>query len=641
MLNKALDLHKKGRIEEAIAEYLKILVENPDNDQINYLIGNAYLLNKEYKKSKIYLDKAIILNPRNYLAFNSLGILEIEKKENSKSIEFFKKSIEINSNYLEGIKNLANTYLKLNQITKSIDSFESILLININDHEANLNLGILYKKTNQLKKALVYFERASIHKPYVSEIYLNLGEIYKKLNRFDLAIKNFNCAIKMGSSKLYLLGEILNLKLHSCDWNDIDKLIDQIFDLTNRNVFSANPFIFLAITDNANLQKKASNIYFEKYYNSNTDYSKKLFIKKNKINIGYFSSDFYDHATLHLILDVMKFHNTDKFEIFLFSYGNNKIDSWSLSLKSHIKNFINIEDLNIQKIKDICNDKQIDIAVDLKGYTLENRHEIFSLRIAPIQLNFLGYPGTLSSKHIDYIIADKYLIPQSNEKYYSEKILHIDDCYQPNMKDRKTSDKIFKKEDFNLPDDKFIYCSFNAQYKYNKEIFTSWMRILDNTSNSILWLYCTNEVAKKNLLQQAQMNNIEINRIVFAENIKNKNHLKRLNLADVFLDTFPYNAHTTASDALRMNLPLITISGESFASRVAGSLLQSIGMEELITRNLIEYENLAIKLYEDPFELKRIKQKISNGKKNSSLFDPKKYTKNLENLFIKTLEELH
>ena len=636
MFNKALDLHKNGKLGEAIAEYLKLLKENSDNDQIYFLLGNAYLLNKEYKKSKIYLEKAIFFNPKNKLAFNSLGVLEITKNSLYKSLEFFEKSVEIDPNYIEGIKNLANTYKKLNKINESIDAYKLILKSNINDHEANFNLGILCKKNNQLKKSLNFFERASTYKPYLFEIYLNIGEIYKQLGKYDLAIKYFDNAIKIDFSKKYILGEILNLKLQNCDWSNIENLIDQINKLIDKNIFSANPFVFLAITDNPYLQKKSTKIYFEKFYNFNSNFFKKS-PQRKKLNIGYFSSDFYDHATLHLMMDVFKFHDQNKFEIFLFSYGNNIDDNWSSLIKKYIKNFINIENWDIEKIKDICDDKQLDLAIDLKGYTLGNRHEIFSQRVAPVQINFLGYPGTLSNGNIDYIIADKFLIPQNNEKYYSEKVLHIDGCYQPNMENRKISNIEFKKEDFNLPKDKFIYCCFNAHYKINREIFTSWMRILSKTPNSILWLYCTSEIARNNLLEQAIINNVKKGRIVFAENVKIKNHLSRLKLADVFLDTFPYNAHTTASDAIRMNLPLVTLSGESFASRVAGSILNTIGLEELISNNYEEYEEKAIDLYNRPNELIRVKTKIENEKKNI-LFNPKKFTKNLENLYTKIFD---
>ena len=637
MFNKALDLHKNGKIDEAIVEYLKLLKENSDNDQINFLLGNAYLLNKEYKKSKIYLEKAIFFNPKNKLAFNSLGVLEITNNNLYKSIEFFEKSVEIDPTYIEGIKNLANTYKQLNKINESINAYLLILNSNINDHEANFNLGILYKKNNQFKKSLTFFERASTHKPYLFETYLNIGKIYKHLGKYDLAIKYFDNAIKIDFSKKYILGEILNLKLQTCDWGNIDNLINLITDLTNINIFSVSPFTFLAITDNPYLQKKSSNIYYEKYYKKYYDFNLNYLEKthqKKKLNIGYFSCDFYDHAILHLMMDIFKFHDQNKFEIFLFSYGNNIDDNWSLLLKKYTKNFINIENLDIEKIKCICKDKQLDLAIDLMGYTLGNRHEIFSQRVAPVQINFLGYPGTLSNKQIDYIIADKYLIPQNNEKYYSEKVLNIDGCYQPNMENRKMLKEKLKKEDFHLPEDKFIYCCFNAHYKINKEIFTSWMRILNETSKSVLWLYCTNEKARKNLLEQAKINNIDKKRIIFAENVKIKKHLSRLKLADVFLDTFPYNAHTTASDAIRMNLPLVTLSGESFASRVAGSILSSVGLEELISNNYKEYEEKAINLYNQPHELIRVKTKIETEKKNI-LFNPKKFTKNLENLYTK------
>ena len=281
-------------------------------------------------------------------------------------------------------------------------------------------------------------------------------------------------------------------------------------------------------------------------------------------------------------------------------------------------------------------EKQIDIAIDLMGYTGEaNRFGVFVHRAAPIQVNFLGYPGTSGSNCIDYIVADKTLILDEYKKFFSEKIIYLPDTYQPNEETKEISNKNIKKKDIDLPEDKFIFCCFNGHQKITPKMFSIWMEILRNAKNSILWLLKDNDYSEKNLKEFAKKENVDPNRIIFAKRLPLDQHFERLKFADLFIDSFPYNAHTTCSDALRMNVPVVTLKGNSFPSRVAASLLKSLNMEELITNNLDEYKKLILEIYNNKNYHFNLKDKIVKRKRENNLYKSSVYTKNIEQAYFK------
>ena len=280
----------------------------------------------------------------------------------------------------------------------------------------------------------------------------------------------------------------------------------------------------------------------------------------------------------------------------------------------------------------------IDIAVDLKGFTKNTRLSIFSLRVAPIQISYLGYPGTIGSSCIDYIIADKIVIPEIYKKFYSEKVVYMPDCYQCNDSLRAVSKKIFKKSDLGLNDDNFIFACFNANNKISSEEFDIWMNILKRIDNSILWLYKSNDYSEINLKKESENRGVESSRIIFADRVPNDLHLSRIKCADLFLDTFNYNAHTTASDALWANIPIITRQGKSFSARVCSSLLKSLELDELIVKNNTEYEEKALFIAKNKNYLKKLKFRLNQNKLKSSLFDSEKFTRNLEKLYLKLIK---
>ena len=374
-------------------------------------------------------------------------------------------------------------------------------------------------------------------------------------------------------------------------------------------------------------------------------YQKKNIIlkKKNKIRIGYYSADFRNHATSHLIAEMLEYHNKSKFEIFGFYLGRkiNYEDLWHERIKKSFDEFLDVSSLTEDQISELSAEKEIDIAVDLMAHCnngMENRFGAFVIGCAPIQVNFLGYPGTSGAKSIDYIIADKNLISDDNEKFYSEKIIFLPNSYQPNVKDTKISDKKITKEKCGLASEKFIFCCFNQHQKINPFIFDVWMRILKKNQNSLLWLLDDNIYSNKNLLYEGEKRGVDKSRIIFAKRLPLEDHLNRIKFGDLFLDTFPYSAHTTCSDALRVGLPVLTLKGNSFASRVAASLLSTIKLDDLISKNLDEYEAIANKIISDPHYFKKIKNKLNENILKTPLYNSKLFTKNLELGYEKIFE---
>jgi predicted O-linked N-acetylglucosamine transferase (SPINDLY family) len=331
--------------------------------------------------------------------------------------------------------------------------------------------------------------------------------------------------------------------------------------------------------------------------------------------------------------ELFEYHDKTQFELFAFSFGPEVQDDMRLRVSKPFDHFINVRAKSDQDVALLSRKLSIDIAIDLKGYTKDSRTQIFAYRAAPVQINYLGYPGTMGTDHMDYLIADPILIPPQSQGFYTEKIIYLPHTYQVNDAKRVISNKSWSRADLGLPTDGFVFCCFNNNYKITPETFGIWMRLLQKVTGSVLWLLEDNATAAKHLQKRAKAAGVEPARLVFAKRIPMPEHLARNRMADIFLDTWPYNAHTTASDALWAGLPLITRCGQSFASRVASSLLHAVGLPELITHNSEAYEALAMELALNPHRLKSLKDKLDTNRLTTPLFDTTLFTRNIESAY--------
>jgi protein O-GlcNAc transferase len=359
------------------------------------------------------------------------------------------------------------------------------------------------------------------------------------------------------------------------------------------------------------------------------DFKKAAQIPK-RLKVGYFSADFYDHATMHLMAQTFEQHNKEQFEICAYSYGPDKQDEMRKRLIESVNVFHDVREMSDMQIVELARSEQIDIAIDLKGFTKGTRLAPFAHGLAPVQISYLGYPGTLGADFIDYIVADPVIIPEDKRQHYSEQIIYLPHTYQPTDNKRIISDKVITREDVGLPKDGFVFCCFNNNYKISSQEFDIWMRLLQKVEGSVLWLLKSNKWAEQNLKREAEARGVNADRLIFAEKLPQAEHLARQNLADLFLDTFNVNAHTTTSDALWAGLPVITKLGKGFAARVAGSLLHAVGLPELVNETEEQYEALALELATSPERLNQIKAKLAENRLTQPLFDTEQYTRYLE-----------
>ena len=423
-----------------------------------------------------------------------------------------------------------------------------------------------------------------------------------------------------------------------CDWTNYEKYVDEIFHLVEEDRMGAEPFGFQGIANSEGLLKKCAELYSNHKFPTVGNFSKLSQFKHHKIRIGYLCGEFYNQATSILMTRAWELHDKSKFEIFAFDNGLDDGSEYRQRIKKAFASILDISNISDFEAVKIIQENEIDILVNLNGFFGNQRQGIFSYKPAPIQVNYLGFPGTIGIGYMDYIIADKVVIPEDSKIYYAEKIVYLPNSYQANDNLRKISNKQFSRAQFGLPRDAFVFACFNHTYKITPAMFDSWMRILSLTRDSVLWLLVDNLIARENLIKEAVIRGIESSRLVFADRLPNSEHLGRHNLADLFLDTLPYNAHTTCSDSLWAGLPVLTLMGHTFPGRVSASLLSALGLPELITKTHEEYEALAIELAMNPHNLEEIKFKLANNRLNFPLFDTPLFIKNLEAAYIKMHE---
>jgi predicted O-linked N-acetylglucosamine transferase (SPINDLY family) len=352
-----------------------------------------------------------------------------------------------------------------------------------------------------------------------------------------------------------------------------------------------------------------------------------------KIRLGYYSADYHEHATAFLTAGLFERHDRSRFELTAFSFGPPREDAMRRRVTAAFDRFVDVRSRSDQEVAQLSRELAIDIAVDLKGYTEGARMGIFAHRAAPVQVSYLGYPGTLAAPYIDYLVADETLIPSETRAFYTEKIAYLPHSYQANDRQRSIAERIFTREELGLPSRGFVFCCFNNAYKITPAVFDVWMRILRRVEGSVLWLLLDNERAAENVRREAEARGVSGSRLVFAPSMALPEHLARHRAADLFLDTHPYNAHTTASDALWAGLPVLTRSGESFAARVAGSLLKAAGLAELVTTTPEAYEALAVELATDPIHLAKLTVGLSRTRLAVPLFDTELFARHLENAY--------
>lgn len=659
-----------GQYEKSIEYYKKTIAFNPAWLEAYLNCGNSYDMLGDLNSALGYYDAIIKINPYFTAAYVNRGNVLLKLNQKEQALESYEIVKRLGLDSFQAHLASAEILQGRGDYRKAIEACFNAIRINAYDARAYYVLGMNYFNIRELNQAVESFKNAISLKPDYAEAYNGLGVCFVKALHYPEGHQSFGKALELDPNLIiarinsadayYASGDIVSalaqfqklppdsqpvglmqfFKQRLADWTNYQADYDNFINRLNKPRFlnsMEDPWHMQRITDSPELAKMVAENFVQASGVVIHDKELSATRKKNdKIKIAYFSSDFREHAVTHLALQLFNLHSRDKFEVYAFAFGKNDASpALRERLEKSFDHFININNKNDIDAAQMARDLNIDIAFDLSGITNEARPAIFLNRAAPIQINFLGYTGTLGTKHHDYIIGDPVVIPLESRVHYTEKVVHLP-CMMPFDTSHDLSKIKYTRAEVKLPPEGFIFCSFNQCFKITPETFDSWMRILKRVPGSCLWVSAPYEpLAITNLKKEAQLRGIDPERIIFADRVRGvDNHLARISLSGLFLDTFPYNAHTSAIDTLWAGVPIVTRMGRSFASRLAGSLLKSIGLDDLITNSVQEYEDLAVDLATHPEKLKKYRKLLQDNRSTHRLFNMKLYAENFEKALI-------
>jgi predicted O-linked N-acetylglucosamine transferase (SPINDLY family) len=636
--NRGNALKELKRFDAAIISYDRAIAIKPDSAEACYNRAVALAEYEQHEVAVASFDRAIAIRPDFADAYSNRGLSLEELKRFDAAVASYDRAIAIKPDFAECYSNRGNALKELKQLAAAVASYDQAIAIKPDFADAYSNRGVALQGLKQLDAAVASYDKAIAINSNYAEAYYNRGIVLSTLKQHQAALESYCKAIAIKPDLEFLLGARSRTKMEICDWSDADGQFAELIQKVQGGEKASQPFAVLAWSASLVLQRKIAETWVKAKCPSNFDLGN---IPKRprakKIRLGYFSMDFCNHPVSFLTAELFELHDRDQFEVYAFSFGPDTKDEMRLRLEAAFDKFVDVKDKSDKEIASLARQMHIDIAIDLAGFTGDARTNIFAMRAAPVQVNYLGYPGTMGANYIDYLIADRQLIPEESRTHYAEEIVYLP-CFQANDSKRKIADKVFSREELGLPETGFVFCCFNNTYKITPTTFEGWMRILKQVEGSVLWLLEDNPTAAENLRSQAQRRGMNPERLVFAKRVPLPEYLARYRTADLFLDTFPFNAGTTASDALWAGLPLMTCEGEAFASRMASSLLSAIDLPELVTTTQEEYEALAVELATHPEQLRAIRQKLEDNRLSTPLFDTKLFTRNIEQAYTWMLE---
>jgi protein O-GlcNAc transferase len=609
-----------GRSDRAVELWRRLCELNPADAGVLRQLAQALLAERAFGQAIGVLRRALILDPASARAYNNLGLAQLRSGDAAGAVLSMEQAIGIDPLYALGHMNLGLACETLNLEERARLSYQRALALDPHLSEARLRLSRL------LREADAAAARRERNRALESHA-INLMTV----GRHDEAIPLWTRLIDEGADLNYLHGMRFHCRLHSCDWSQYEataaRLEEKILDGEPDDL----PFSFFVHSHSAQAQLRCARSFVaDRHPAAANDCSSAFATDAGRIKVAYLSFDFQEHATAYLTAGLFEAHDRSRFDILALSYGRNVASAMRTRLETSVERFIDVSRDTDREVAALMQSLGVQIAVDLKGFTGGARTGILAHRAAPVQINFLGYPGTMGAQYIDYIVADRHVIPAQDRIHYAETVIHMPHCYQPNDAKRPLPAQSPCRAELGLPDRGFVFCCFNNLYKITPAVFETWMGVLQAVDGSMLWLLDGAAAAKRNLYNAAASRGIAPERILFAPHIELAQHLARYRHAGLFLDTSPCNAHTTASDALWMGVPVLTLTGRTFAGRVATSLLHAVGLPQLCTASPAEYAALAIRLARTPSELSALATHLEEGRRTFPLFDTAVYCRNLE-----------
>jgi predicted O-linked N-acetylglucosamine transferase (SPINDLY family) len=626
--------HQQGRGAEAVELVGAAVQQNPDSARA---LSNYGLILSElgrFDEALTALDRAVAVNPGFADAHNNRSSVLQRLGRNEDALASVERALALQQDHVEAHNNRGNALQGMRRHTDALTCYDRALALRPDYSEAHYNRGSALRQLKRPTEALAAYDRALALRPGHAEALFSRGDTLCELARQGEAIANYEQAIALRPDHPHALNGIADAALSICDWKRTQDLTQRLLEGSAAGATVINPFTLIRLTDDPGLHRRAAEAFLrDRIRAARPPLHDSGTWRHDKIRVAYLSADYHNHATAYLIAELIELHDRSRFETIAASYGPADGSDVRKRLTGAFDRFLDVSAKSDREIAALLAALKVDIAVDLKGYTRDSRPDILSHRPAPIQVSWLGYPGTLGADFIDYIIADETVAPPAHAPFYAERIVQLSGCYQANDRKRAIAERTYSRAEAGLPEDGFVFCCFNNSFKFTPQVFDAWMRLLKGIPGSVLWLLRDNAAAEDNLRREAATRGVDAARLVFAERMPLADHLARHRLADLFLDTLPYNAHTTASDALWAGLPLVTCQGNAFAGRVAASLLNAAGLPELVTHNLTDYEALARRLATDTPMLGAARDKLAQNRLSCPLFDTDRFRRHLESAY--------
>ena len=625
--NLGLVFQTQGKLDEAINCYYEALSLQPDLIDARNNLGSAFVAKNNIAAAIETYRYLLMLNRDDVQTQNKLAYLQKQKSAVEKQSDNCFKSEEAKAHC-----ELGNSFYQQWKLNQAVESYKKTLAIKLDCIEARQNLGLVYQEQCFLDEAVKCFHFILSFKPDYAAAYYHLGNLSHLQGKLDIAMDHYQKALVLQPDYPEASQRLFNTQMHCCDWSNYFESREKILHSIRAGQHGYKPFQFIVLSKSVSDEHQCAAAYAaDKYPISETPLWTGERYQHGKIRIAYISDDFREHPVAYAIAELFERHDESRFEIIGISLNPEDKSVIGQRIKNAFSQYIDVSQMGNYEVAALLREMEVDIAVDLMGLTSYSRTAIFSFRPAPVQVNYLGYPSTMAVEYMDYIIADQQIIPWEQHKDYSEKVVYLPDTFFVTDSKRLITQYTPTRTEQGLPETGFVFCCFNNHYKLNPDTFTVWMRLLSKVENSVLWLNAANAFVIANLSNEAKARGIAPERLIFAQRTKDiADHLARQKLADLFLDTLPYNAHATTSDALWGGLPVLTCMGDTFAGRVAGSLLTAVGLTELITHNPEEYEALAFKLATTPELLSQIREKLARNRTTYPLFNTDRFRKHIE-----------
>jgi len=640
LTQQARERQRKGDLEDAGTLCEQALRLDPHCFEARTMLGTVRLRQGRVQDAIAELEQALVLKPESLETLCSLGDTLAAAQRYDEAVACYDSVLSTRPNHFDALNNRGNALSAVALHREAIASYDAAIAMRPENSVAYFNRGLARFALQQCEGAIADFEAVLARDPSHAEALQVRGHALRILRRDEEAAASYDKAVRRDPYLKYAMGDALHARMQLGDWTDYESALQRMLNGIKESRPVAVPFVLLTLSDDPQAQLECATRYAQlNHWLQPVPFGATHRSGPRKIRLAYLSAKLHHHAGGRLIAELLELHDRERFELFGVSFGPRVAgDSMRERLESCFAEFVDVRTLGDSDIVELLRARGVDIAVDLVGYGENARTNIFALRAAPIQVSFLGYPGTMGAPFIDYIVGDEVVIPRGSEHYYSEQVVRLATSYQVNDSTRRVPERTPSRSDLGLPEQGFVFCSFNNTFKITPAVFDVWMRLLRNVQGSVLWLLSGNTTAEANLRREAQLRGVESARLIFAPRIGAEDHLARHHAADLFVDTFPCNAHVTASDALWAGLPILTCAGRSFASRVAASLLWAMDLEELVTDSLQEYERRALELAANRVLLQRVREKVAQNRRTAPLFDTHRFRKQIESAYIAMYE---